>query len=291
MTNLNAEAFNFSNLAGDNPFGEQKASGVDNRFYRLPKDENGKGVAIIRFLPDPDRNLVQQLFKINANNQQGAERRWVSEWSPQNIGQPDPFHDQWASLWRAGLKEEARKFARQTRFITNILVVNDPKEPENNGKIFLLEMSQSLKDLVADALNPSNTDIALGKQRVELFNPLKGNNFRLASKKGANGFITYEASAPEAAETAVFNSVEEAIQTIQTKCHRLSDFLKPEMYLSYDALKEKLDYVCFRDTPAQAAPVAPAAPASQAVQTNDVFNASELENQAPSNPEIGRAHV
>lgn len=281
MTDLNFEAFNFENLGGDNPFGEQKRSFGDDRFYKLPKNQDGVGAAIIRFLPDPEMKMIQQLFKINVNTNKNGERRWYNEWSPQNIHQPDPFHDEWKRRWNSGDKEGARQFSRQTRYVANILVVKDPAAPENEGKIFLLEMSQSLKDIVADALMPSKADQALGKKPVQLFNPLAGNNFKLSSKKGANQFITYEQSGPVGdadTVTAAFASKEEAIETIKTKCHKLSDFLKPEAYPSLDELKEKLKYVLFEDMDVSSSKGAETAEVVDLGSTQDLPKWAETEN-------------
>lgn len=284
MTDLNAEIFNFETLGGDNPFGEQKQSYGDNRFYKLPKNQDGVGAAIIRFLPDPKMKLIQQLFKINVNTQspKNGERRWYSDWSPQNVNLPDPFHDEWKKRWNAGDKEGAKQFSRQTRYIANILVVKDPAAPENEGKVFLLEMSQSLKDIVADALMPSKADQALGKEPVQLFNPLAGSNFKLASKKGSNGFITYEQSGPTndaSAPTAVFNSKEEALATIQEKCYELGDFLKPENYTSLAELKEKVKYVLFQD----------AEDAEDKSEVQDISNIDTGLGNAPANPVMQEA--
>ena len=246
---MDIQSFDFDNLAS-NPtdvFGEKKTDGTDNRFYKLKRDENGNGAAIIRFLPDPNMKLMQQIYKINVNNQKGNDRRWVSELSPQNINQPDPFHKAWADLWQAGKKEEARKFARQTRYYANILVVKDPATPENEGKVFLLDMSQSLKLMLENAIFPSDADRALGAEPKALFNPLQGHNFKLVSSKAATSFITYEKSSVVDAVTSVFDSKEEAVTFIKENCHPLDDFLKPEAYKSYAELQEKLDYVMFRD--------------------------------------------
>lgn len=257
LMDLNFESFNFEDLAGSDPFGEQKASYVDERFYKLTKDENGEGAAIIRFLPDPEKTPIQRLYKINVNNVHPTtkEKRWFSDWSPQNINQPDPFQDEWAKHWRAGRKEEARKFSRQTRYIANILVVKDPKCPENEGKVFLLDMSQSLKDIVQNALMPSKSDMMLGKQPLQLFNPIQGNSFKLASKKGANGFINYDSSGPVETVDAVVASKEEAVNLIKTKCYKLSDFLKPEAYKTTEELLEKLSFVKFEEVSETPKPV------------------------------------
>lgn len=270
MTDLNFESFNFEDLAGADPFGEKKSSFIDERFYKLTKDANGNGAAIIRFLPDPEKTPILKLFKINVNTQKGAEKRWFNDWSPQNIGKPDPFHDEWAKNWQAGNKDEARKFSRQTRYLANIYVVKDPGNPENEGKVFLLDMSQSLKDIVQDALMPSKAEMELGKQPLQLFNPLQGNSFKLASKKGANGFINYDASAPLTTIDSIVSSKEEALDLIMNKCHKLSDFLKPEMYKSTDELKEKLKYVKFEDDNSSA----PQAQVSEVVDVTNVTSTS-----------------
>lgn len=251
---MDIQSFDFDKLASsqEQAFGEKKADFGDDRFYKLKRDENGNGAAIIRFLPDPNMKLMQQIFRINVNNQKGAERRWVSELSPQNINQPDPFHKAWADLWQAGKKEEARMFARQTRFYTNILVIKDPANPANEGKVFLLDLSQSLKLMLENAMFPSEADRALGAEPKALFNPLQGHNFKLVSSKAATGFITYEKSSVVDAVTSVFDSKEEAVTFIKENCYPLDDFLKPEAYKSYEELQEKLNYVMFRDTPATA---------------------------------------
>jgi probable phage ssDNA binding protein len=251
---MDIQSFDFDKLASsqEQAFGEKKSDFGDDRFYKLKRDENGNGAAIIRFLPDPNMKLLQQLYRINCNGQKGAERRWVSELSPQNINQPDPFHKMWADLWQAGKKEEARQFARQTRFYTNILVIKDPAEPANEGKVFLLDLSQSLKLMLENAMFPSDADRALGAEPKALFNPLQGHNFKLVSSKAATGFITYEKSSVVDAITSVFDSKEEAVTFIKENCYPLDDFLKPEAYKSYEELQEKLNYVMFRDTPATA---------------------------------------
>lgn len=247
---MDLQSFDFNSLGAsqEQVFGKtESANGVDERFYRLKRDENGNGAAIIRFLPDPNMKLMQQIFRINVNNQKGAERRWVSELSPQNINQPDPFHKAWADLWQAGKKDEARMFARQTRFFTNILVVKDPAAPENEGKIFLLDLSNSLKTIIEGAMFPSDADKALGVEPKPLFNPLQGHNFKLVSRKGSNGFINYDSSTVVPEVSAVFGSKEEAVEAIKTKCYELDEFLRPEAYKSYDELVQKLNYVTFKD--------------------------------------------
>lgn len=248
---IDANAFNFDAMKEvvGNPF-EDKNNGRyarDERFYVLQKDKNGNGAALIRFLPDSEKSMIQKLFKINTTIIKNGKRRFVSEFTPSTIGQACPFQEKWQELWNAGDKEEARLFSRSIKYVANIKVLKDPANPENEGKIFLYEMSGAMKDKIQNALDPSEQDRSLGATPKELFNPLKGNSFRLVAKKGANGQINYDSSEVVNEVTSIYGSVEEALEDIKNNTHSLSDLLKPESFMTYDQLKDKLNWVTFGD--------------------------------------------
>lgn len=246
---IDASMFDFDAMkqaTGADPFAAPKRGfDTDDRFYKLPKDEDGNGQAVIRFLPDSEKNMIQQVYKINTTITKNGKKRFVNELSPQTIGKPCPFQEKWVDLWNANEKDEARAFSRTTRYYTNIKVLKDPRQPENEGKIFILDMSTSMKDKIQALLEPSEQDLMLGATPKQMFNPLKGNSYRLVSKKGANGFINYDSSSAIDNVDSIYASPEEALNDIKTNTHKLSDFLKDEAYLTYDELKAKLEYVTF----------------------------------------------
>lgn len=249
---IDANAFNFDALTtelGANPFDDKNNNkyGRDERFYVLSKDKNGNGAALIRFLPDSERNMIQKMFKINTTITKNAKKRFVSEYSPVNIGAPCPFQEKWQELWNSGDKDAAKTYGRGIRYVTNIKILKDPANPENEGKIFLYEMSGAMKDKIQNAVDPSEQDRSLGAQPKELFNPLKGNSFRLVAKKGANGQINYDSSEVMNEVTSIYDSVEEALEDINNNTHKLSDLLKPEAFMTYEQLKDKLQWVNFED--------------------------------------------
>lgn len=212
---------------------------TDTRFYVLPKNEKGEGSAVIAFLPDPKGQPLKKLQKINSRN----GKRFVSEWSPVNIGLPDPFQEKWSQLYNSGLQEEAKKFSRSFRYVTNIKVIKDPQKPDNNGKIFLYEMSQKLTDKILQVMNPSEQDIALGTERVNVYNPLLGNVFKLIAKKGSNDMVNYDSSTFVKIDKPIYETQEEAENDIKEHCYKLSDFDDPESYKTYDELKKKLEWL------------------------------------------------
>ena len=52
--------------------------------------------------------------------------------------------------------------------------------------------------------------------------------------------------------TSIYESPQAAIQDIKENTHKLSDLLKPEAFMTYQELQEKLRWVTFADQVAQA---------------------------------------
>ena len=244
-------SFNFGAMkeaVGVDPFAQETTRyAKDERFYTLTKNKDGDGGAVIRFLPDSEKGMIQRLFKINTTITINGKKRFVSQFSPATIGAPCPFQETWQELWNAGDKDGAKQYGRGIRYIANIKVLKDPANPENEGKIFMYEMSGAMKDKIQGAVDPSEQDRALGAQPKELFNPLKGNSFRLIAKKGANGQINYDSSEVLNDVSSIYDSVDAALDDIKNNTHTLSDLLKPESFMSYDELVKKKAWVTFQD--------------------------------------------
>lgn len=249
---IDASMFDFEAMkeaVGADPFAEAtNKQGRDERFYQLAKDKDGNGAALIRFLPDSEKGMIKQLYKINTTITKNGKKRFVNEFSPQTIGAPCPFQEKWQELWNAGDKEGAKLYGRGIVYVANIKVLKDPANPENEGKIFLYAMSGKLKSKLQDAMSPSDSDIALGAVPKQVFNPFKGNSFRLVAKKGANGQINYDASEVVNDVTSIYNSIEEGLEDLNNNTYKLSDLVKPESFMSYAELKSKFDWVTFADT-------------------------------------------
>lgn len=281
--------FNFDNAVNDTIKEMEKKTAyvTDTRFYSLKKDEKKNGAALIRFLPselfeDGTMSTIKKVYRYNVRSKVG--KGFLSEWSPSTIGQTDPIQEKWAQLWNAGQKEESKRYARSTRYIANIKVINDPKAPENNGKIFLLDMSQSLADKVKSIMAPSEADVALGKVAKNLFNPLDGYNFMLIAKPGANDMITYLDSDAVGEKSSIYASMDEAVKDISENCFKLSDWDKPEAYPTYAYLRAELAKV---DGEAQDIPQAETA-------TADSFAAqvvSPSEATGPATPAQGASQA
>ena len=172
---------------------------ADERFYKLSKDKDGTGGALIRFIPDPNGKPFQKIIKINAQHKDrnsSIGKRFVDEYSLDMIGKPNPFQERFSELWNAGEKEKAKEYGRKIRYYANIQIVKDPANPDNEGRIFLLDMAPTLFGKLKDAVQPSESEMALDPdlKPLEVFNPVNGNAFLLKIKMGENGIPTYEDS-------------------------------------------------------------------------------------------------
>jgi len=236
--------FNWDNLAKklqkDALSDGKKVYETDERFYKLARNENDTGGALIRFLPDPEGVMFLKMIKINANG--GKGKRFCNEWSPLTIGKPDPFNERFSEEWNKNNKEEAKRFGRSIRYVTNIKVIKDPANPDNDGKIFLLDMSQTIFEKVKAAAQPAPDEIALGTEPKQVYNPVTGNSFLYKVKRGSNNFITYEDSKFQEQESSIYKTADEYEKDINDSGYILNEFLKPDFYKTYEELKDCLDW-------------------------------------------------
>ena len=80
--------------------------------------------------------------------------QWYIENSLTTIGQKDPVSEYNSKLWNSGVesdKEIARKQKRKLQYFSNILVVSDPKHPENEGKVMLFRYGKKIFDKMMEA--------------------------------------------------------------------------------------------------------------------------------------------
>jgi hypothetical protein len=185
----------------------------DDRFWTLSRDENNNGGAIIRLLPDPNGVPFIQMYSHawQSYDPIKKKKRWYINESPSIIGLEDPASDFWGALYSLGTDEaklEARNFSRKIQYYTNIKVIKDPANPQNEGKIFIWKFGTKLKDKIMAALKPSEADIQMGEEPKQLYNPLTGNNIKLKAKEVA-GFVNYD-DTTIAEVSAIYNSKEEA---------------------------------------------------------------------------------
>ena len=136
---------------------ESKSGYGDDRFWKPTRDKAGNGYAVIRFLPAQDGEDLPWV-RYWDHGFKGPTGQWYIERSLTSIGQPDPVGELNSRLWNSGIdadKEKARDQKRRLHYVTNVMVVSDPANPDNEGKVFLYQFGKKIFDKIMDVMQPA----------------------------------------------------------------------------------------------------------------------------------------
>ena len=222
-------------------------SGADDRLWKLEVDKAGNGYAVIRFLPAPDGEELPWA-KVWSHAFQGPGG-WYIENSLTTLGGKDPVSEYNRLLWNSGNdadKDLARKQKRKLTYISNIYVVKDPTNPENEGKVFLYKFGKKIFDKLTAAMQPEFED----EEAIDPFDFWKGANFKLKAKNVA-GYRNYDSS--EFSTTSALLDDDDALEAIWKKQYSLEEFTAADQFKSYADLEKRLNSVLNTSRP----PVAP----------------------------------
>ena len=220
-----------------NPQSDSK-SYEDDRFWKLEADKAGNGTAVIRFLPRVEGDELPWV-KIFSHGFKGPTGKWYIENSLTTLGQNDPVGELNTTLWNSGSdanKEIARTQKRRLHFISNVLIVSDPKHPENEGKVMLFKFGKKIFDKIMNKAKPTFED----EKPVNVFDLWEGANFKLRMRK-VEGYPNYDEST--FSDPAPVKPTDEEILKVVNAQYKLSEFIDPKNFKSYEELKAKLDSV------------------------------------------------
>jgi hypothetical protein len=216
---------------------KQTNSYQDDRFWKPELDKSGNGYAVLRFLPAvKDEDLPWARLWSHAFQGPGG---WFIENSLTTLNKKDPVSESNSLLWNSGVeadKEIARKRKRKLSYFANVLIVADPKHPENEGQVKLFKFGKKIFDKITDKMQPQFED----EKPVNPFDFWEGADFKLKIRK-VDGFWNYDKSEFDSTKEIADN--DESIEGIWTKQYPLKPFLEAANFKSYDELKSKLDKV------------------------------------------------
>ena len=217
---------------------QEKKSYVDDRIWKPVMDKTGNGFAIIRFLPAPKGEELPWA-KLWNHAFQGPTGQWYIENSLTTIGQNDPVSEHNSALWNSGVesdKEIARKQKRKLQYYSNIYVVKDSANPENEGKVFLYRFGKKIFDKIMETMQPAFPD----ETPVNPFDFWEGADFKLKLRK-VDGYWNYDKS--EFADPSALSKKDAELEEIWGKQYSLKEFTDNSNFKSYDELKKRLDVV------------------------------------------------
>jgi len=228
----------------------------DGNIWKPTVDTAGNGYAVIRFLPAPQGEDLPWVRMWN-HGFQGPTGKWYIENSLTTLQQQDPVSELNSELWNSGSdasKEIARKQKRRLAYYANIMIVQDPSAPENEGKVFMYKFGKKIFDKIMEAMKPEFQD----ETPLNPFDFWDGVNFKLKIRQ-VEGYRNYDKSEFEQTPVAVAEG-DEAIEAIWKQQHSLSEMVDPKNFKSYDELKTKLTMVLGGKS----------VPAAASAQTGDV---------------------
>ena len=232
-----------------------KASGAsfdnskDDRFWYPAVDKAGNGYAVIRFLPSPTGEDVP-FVRLWEHRFKGPSGSWYIENSLTTIGKADPVSELNSQLWNSGLesdKDVARKRKRNLVFISNIYIIEDSLNPENNGKVKLYKYGKKIYDKIVEALSPpfdeeGRTPDNANYDPTNAFDPFdlwNGANFRL--KIRTDEYRNYDKS--DFAKPGPLFKDDEQLEKVWKSESGLQEFIAPDSFKHYDELKKRLNLV------------------------------------------------
>ena len=216
---------------------QKNSSNRDDRFWKPQTDKSGNGYALIRFLPPSEGEELPwaRVFNHGFKGPGG----WLIENCPTTIGKPCPVCEENTRLWNTGDKDNqniVRERKRKLKYISNIYVVNDPSNPENNGQVFLYSYGKKIFDKLNDLMRPEFAD----EQEVNPFDLWEGANFKLKIRQ-VEGYTNYDKSEFEG--VSALSDDDSELETIYNKQYSLEEFTAPEAFKSYEQIQERLNKV------------------------------------------------
>ncbi len=214
------------------------------KYWKPEPDKAGNAFAIIRFLPPPpvDGDDAVPYVKYYDHGFKGPHG-WYIQKSLTTIGKDDPCGKLNAELWATDIKANKDFVSgtpgkagskRRLHFVSNIYVVKDSKNPENEGKVFLFSYGSKIMEKITKAISPQFED----EVAFDPFDLYTGANFKLKVRK-VDGYTNYNDS--EWAECGPLLDDDAELERIWNSEHSLLDIIDPKNFKSYDELKAMLD--------------------------------------------------
>jgi hypothetical protein len=117
------------------------------------------------------------------------------------------------------------------KYISNIYVIKDPSNPDNEGKVFLYSYGKKIFDKLNDLMRPQFEDEA----EVNPFDLWEGANFKLKIRQ-VEGYTNYDKS--EFESVSPLSTDDDEMETVYNKQYSLEEFTGTEAFKTYDQLKE-----------------------------------------------------
>ena len=213
----------------------------DERIWNVTFDKEKGGSAVIRFLPSPDGGSEMPYAKVIKHFFQGANGKYYTEKSLRSLQKSDPVADLNYRLYNSKIKsnmDQASNQKQKPRFYSNILVIKDPANRENEGKVFLYEYGPAIDNLIQESLFPDAV-LDPDAESVNPFNVFEAPNLVIKVKPqqlGKNIVPNYEKTAFDHKITELDGDIAEIVNS----GYSLKEFTDPSTFKTFEELGKKL---------------------------------------------------
>lgn len=266
FSNLKKQSKSFDKLLKEvekiqNPTYERDDS-TDN-YWRPTPDKAGNALAVIRFLPGPavdGEDALPWIQYWDHGFQNKVTGKWYIEKSLTTLGpgHKDPVSEYNTQLWNTGSyddqspeRKQARDQKRRLHYVSNIKVISDPKNPENEGKVFLFKYGKKIFDKLTKMMNPDLES----EKAINPFDLWQGANFKLKMTR-QSGFPNYDESTFLA--PAPLSEDDGELESTWKSEYSLKEIIDPKNFKTYDELKRRLEDVLGNESNAAPRASAPA---------------------------------
>ena len=235
MSNLESLSKQVEKLAEKPTYG-------DDRIWKCERDKSGNGYAVIRFLPasaDEDTPWVQ-LWSHGFKGPGG----WYIENSLTTLGKDDPVSKANTTLWNSGIdsdKDLARARKRKLSYYSNILVLEDSANKENEGKVFLFRYGKKIFEKITSVMNPEFKD----ETPLNPFDFWEGADFKIKIRQ-VDGYVNYDKS-EFATPSPLYGGDDAKCEKVWKQQYPLQELVSPDNFKTYQELEARFNTVVARD--------------------------------------------
>ena len=231
-------------------------------------------VRLLPFAKDP-KNTFFHYF--NHGWVSFATGQYVQALSPLTFSERDPIAEERFRILRMGTEDEKEKvkaIKRVEKYLVNVYVIDDPSNPDNNGKVKLLRYGKQLHKIIMEAIEGEDAE-EFGPRIFDL--STNGVNFKIKCENQGE-YPTYVSSRFTSAGKLSLSEDEQ-----KKSYDSVYDLTKVYSLKSYDELKQMFDehFLVKQVTPEINTPTQSTyveKPRESVVETHNVPSSSEEED-------------
>lgn len=212
----------------------QKTSSKDDRFWKVTADKEGNALVLFRFVPDKNGEIFAKYYEHYFPYMTPTGKKYWHKKCINTFGYEEgcPICAKNMEYWNSPYEEDKKIASQRKRkmlFISNIMIIQDKTNPENEGKVFLYKYGKHVYDKIKARLMPTEQDLADPDFKAfNPFHPIDGATFKLKVYKEGE-YPNYTGSSFSIPKP-LFDGDVKKIEEIIEKTYILEEFVKPDTF-------------------------------------------------------------